>query len=285
MKGRLRRAITVLLVVLLVLGAGAFGAYWYQARQSAQAIEEAQRLAELPEPEPPADQQPAEPQEEPEQEGGKNPSVPAFRDARAAALLKLDLDSLRAINEDVIGWIEIPGTPLSYPLLQGEDNAYYLNHSWNRQYNAGGSIFLEQSSRADFSDFNTIIYGHRMSDSSMFNSLRHYADETYWQEHPRVYIVTDQGVRVYEVFAAMEVTVTDPVYWLVGDGGKYRQRVLDFCLENSVVAGAAAPAETDRIITLSTCTSLNISDNRWVVVAAELGVVAAAAPHVEMLGK
>jgi len=193
MKGRLRRAITVLLVVLLVLGAGAFGAYWYQARQSAQAIEEAQRLAELPEPEPPADQQPAEPQEEPEQEGGKNPSVPAFRDARAAALLKLDLDSLRAINEDVIGWIEIPGTPLSYPLLQGEDNAYYLNHSWNRQYNAGGSIFLEQSSRADFSDFNTIIYGHRMSDSSMFNSLRHYADETYWQEHPRVYIEQTRG--------------------------------------------------------------------------------------------
>lgn len=80
----------------------------------------------------------------------------------AAALLELNLAALRAVNPDVAGWIEIPGTELSYPIMQGVDNHYYLDHNWKQESNRGGSIFLEATCGADFSDFHTILYGHRM---------------------------------------------------------------------------------------------------------------------------
>ena len=70
------------------------------------------------------------------------------------------------MNPDVAGWIEIPGTELSYPLLQGEDNQYYLTHTWNREPNSGGSVFLECTSRRDLSGFHTIAYGCRTAPCS-----------------------------------------------------------------------------------------------------------------------
>ena len=280
MKKTIRTIVCVLMSVVFVASACTLIYKQIQLRENAVAQNEAQQLIDLPEPSVPLAEPelPVEqPVEEPEvkvivDEPAELPE-PVFTDEKAEMLLNVDLGELKGMNEDVIGWIEIPGTPISYPLLQGKDNQYYLNHNWKKDYNAGGSIFMEAQNRADFSNFNTLIYGHRMSDSSMFNSLRHYESEEYLAKHPRVYIVTEQGVRVYEVFAAMKVMVTDPVYWLITDQQKYMQKMIDFCLEYSVIESELIPSIKDRFLTLSTCTGLTVSDDRWVVVAVEVGTI------------
>ena len=197
----------------------------------------------------------------------------AAPDSFALSLLELDLPPLQAVNPDVVGWIVIPDTPVSYPLLHGEDNQYYLNRDWRGAYHHAGSIFVECRDSADFSGFNTRIYGHRMGDSSMFNSLRHYGDANYLNAHPTVYVVTDQWVRIYRIFAVCEVTVDAPVYWLVGDQTEYRQDVIDFCMVNSVIDTGLFPSPSGRMITLSTCTDLLPSKERWIVAAMETGTV------------
>ena len=87
----------------------------------------------------------------------------------------MDLSPLQEVNADVVGWTAIPGV-LSYPLLQGGDNAYYLTHAWNGEENAAGAVFLDCRADACLGDFNTLIYGHRMRNGTMFGSLKHYKD-------------------------------------------------------------------------------------------------------------
>ena len=285
MRKVIRGALIVGLALLLLVSTGTMIYGQLQQAQNEQAQAQARELVDLPDPDVPLAEPelPAvpipqfpdvmpEPDPEPEQTELPSPE-PFFDDAHARTLLDMDLAALRGENGDVIGWIEIPGTPISYPLLQGADNQYYLNHNWKKEYNAGGSIFMEAKNRADFDNFNTLIYGHRMSDNSMFNSLRHYTDQEYAAQHPYIYIATDEGVRVYEVFAAMKVTVTDPVYWLITDQTGYMEKMIAFCVENSVIESELTPRVENRFLTLSTCTGLTVSDDRWVVIAVEMGTV------------
>ena len=284
MKNVIRGILIGVFALLLTVSAGSLIYGQTQRTQNRQAQEQARDLVDIPDSDIPLAEIPAPPvpgpqiSAVPEQPASKPVPEPfgevrsevPLDDEHARELLKTDLGALRAVNGDVIGWIEIPGTPISYPLLHGTDNQYYLNHNWKKEYNAGGSIFLEAKNRPDLDNFNTLIYGHRMSDSSMFNSLRHYSGQEYADEHSRIYVAVEGGVRVYEVFAAMKVTVTDPVYWLITNQTKYMQKMIDFCLENSVITGGSVPEITDRLLTLSTCTGLTTSDDRWVVVAVEL---------------
>lgn len=286
MRKMIRGILIVALAMLMVVSAGTLIYGQMQQAQNRQAQAQARDLVDIPEPDVPLAEMPypsvspqipiptGQPVPDPVPEPVEEPlPEPQLEDEYARQLLATDLEALRAVNGDLIGWIEIPGTPISYPLLQGTDNQYYLNHNWKKEYNAGGSIFLESKNRADLDNFNTLIYGHRMSDSSMFNSLRHYSGQEYAEEHSRIYIVTEHGVRVYEVFAAMKVTTTDPVYWLITDQTRYMQKMIDFCVENSVIHSDVTPEITDRLLTLSTCTGLTVSHDRWVVVAMELGTI------------
>ena len=284
MKRKLRTGTMYLLVLLFVLGVGVLVQQKLHSESNARAGEEARGLVSLPEPEVPLAELP-EVSEQPEEEKRSKPDLligeelilPAveqkFDDPVARSLMNVALAELQAENPDVVGWIIIPDTPISYPILRGEDNEYYLKYNWKKERNSGGSIFMESKNSADFSDFNTLIYGHRMRDSSMFNALQYYEDAGFLAEHPRVYVVTAEGVLVYEVFAAGKVTVTDPVYWLITTQEEYKQRMIDFCLENSEMDTGIVPKTTDHILNLSTCTSLRGSDYRWVVSAVRVEVI------------
>jgi len=200
-------------------------------------------------------------------------AVPAAGSAHSPSFPEVDLGVLQAVNGDVVGWITVPDTSLSYPLLRGADNEYYLNRSWQGVYSLGGSIFMEHRCPADFSGFSTIVYGHRMSRDTMFNSLRRYSEPEYLAAHPDVYIITAEYVRIYRVFAACEAAVDAPVYWLVGDEREYRQDIIDFCMVNSAVKTGLWPTPEGRILILSTCTGINAADRRWVVAAMETAVI------------
>lgn len=182
-------------------------------------------------------------------------------------LLETDLSALRQINEDVLGWICIPDTPLSYPLLQAEDNQTYLTKAWDGTYNSGGSVFLECKSSPDLSDFNTIVYGHRMKNGSIFGSLRYYDQQAYLESHPCVYIVTDGDVRRYEIFSAYEAPVDSNTYRLYIEDEETKRTALEFFVSSSVLESERTPTVDDQILTLSTCTGTGTYHTRWVVQA------------------
>lgn len=182
----------------------------------------------------------------------------------AAALADIRLDALREVNEEVIGWIEIPGTEVSYPVLQGEDNQYYLTHDWKKEHSISGAVFMECKSDPSLIRFHTIVYGHRMRNGTMFGSLKYYKNLEYWQEHPYVYMVNDSGIYRYDIFAAWEAEVEDMVYQLNLRGQE--ENFIRLSLEKSLINTGIIPGTKNRILTLSTCTG-NGHARRWVVQA------------------
>ena len=235
-------------------------------RKGEEAYTEAETLVELPDltdlPAPRLEPVQEEPAEEPEPE--EEPVV--YVDPYADALRNMDFTALREVNGDVLGWILIPGTAVSYPLVQGEDNQYYLTRTWKKWTSAVGSIFLECRSSRDLSDFNTVVYGHRMNNGSMFASLKYYQKQSYWQEHPCVYITDDNGTHKYDIFAAYEAAVDSATYQIGFSGDDARQAFLDDCLSRSVITTGITPTVSDRVLTLSTCTGRG-HETRWVVQA------------------
>jgi len=170
------------------------------------------------------------------------------------------------VNGDVLGWISIPGTNISYPLLQAEDNTWYLWHNWDGVENLAGSIFYECKTNPDRSDFNTIIYGHRMGDGSMFSELHKYKEQAFYDEYAYVYLADETGQYRYRIYASYEVPVDGSAYWLGSFGEEYREYFLQDGLYRSVLNTDVTPTTEDQILTLSTCTG-NGHENRWVVQA------------------
>lgn len=182
----------------------------------------------------------------------------------AERLAQINLAALQEINPDVVGWIEIPDTELSYPIVQGKDNQYYLNRTWDRKRSSAGSVFMDCNSSAALDRFHTIIYGHRMNDSSMFGTLRNYRDPDFWPEHPSVYVATAEGVFRYDIVSAQEADITGVVYRLDIEESGLEEEFLQYCTDNAVVNTALELTAEDRFLTLSTCTGYGHA-TRWVV--------------------
>ena len=256
MKKKLYR-LTVVLLTLVLLGSGGY-LVWKNLdyQRGAEIYLAASETAGLP----PVVERPAAPPEvssvQPEEE----------TDPLEALLSGVDLSALREVNPDVVAWIVIPDTVLSYPVVQGGDNSYYLNRTWTRERSAVGAIFMECKCAPDFSGFNTIVYGHRMNNESMFGVLKGYENADFWQEHPTVYLVTDGGVSTYDVFAAHEVGIREIVYRLDVEENGWQQEFIDFCSERSVLDTGIVPTPEDKVLTLSTCTGRGHA-TRWVVQA------------------
>lgn len=176
------------------------------------------------------------------------------------------LQALQDVNPDVLGWISIPDTVLSYPLVQGTDNSYYLDHTWEKESGTVGAIFLDMANASDLSDFHCILYGHRMLDGSMFGSLKYYKDQAYADEHPCVYLTDAEGSHCYEIFAAYETPVTGNTYKKVFSDEAEKQEFLEACTAQSVIEMGIVPGLGDKILTMSTCTGRGY-DSRWVVQA------------------
>lgn len=192
--------------------------------------------------------------------------APVEGDPMMEEMAAIDLAALREVNGDVVGWIRIPDTKIDYPLMQGEDNEHYLKHTWKGGKNVVGSIFLESRNSPDLTDYNTIVYGHNMSNGSMFAGLHKFRKQDYWEDHPYVYIATDDGVFRYEIFASYRADVESPAYGLSFNQMKTRTTFLQHSQESSVIDTGIQPEKTDRIVTLSTCSGAGYS-NRWVVQA------------------
>lgn len=197
--------------------------------------------------------------------------APVEEDPWMEELSRTDLAALREVNPDVVAWIRIPETRIDYPIMQGQDNDYYLNRDWTGVPNVVGSIFLEHRNDPSLTDFNTILYGHNMAGGAMFHDLHKFNYEAYRGEIPYIYIITDSGVLRYEVFATYDAALDSATYGLSFTKAKTRADFLTHSLESSLFDTGVVPELTDQILTLSTCSGIGYGHRR--VVQARLPMV------------
>ena len=135
---------------------------------------------------------------------------------------KSDVNGLVKKNKDCIGYVEIPGTTISYPVMQTKDNPdFYLNHDFNRNYSFYGTPYLSAYCDVNKSD-NLIIYGHNINGGKMFGALERYKDKEFFNKHRKIYFITDKK-REYEEFVDK---VAEKSLWKTGDKPRYGGQIL-----------------------------------------------------------
>ena len=127
--------------------------------------------------------------------------------------LEVDFESLKATNPDFIGWLYLVDDDIiNYPVVQGEDNLYYLDHLFDGKKNANGTLFLDYRNQGDFSDANSIIYGHTMQSKAMFHNLRKFKKQDYYEQHPYFLLELPDKEYKLEVFATYTTTAISDAY-------------------------------------------------------------------------
>lgn len=179
--------------------------------------------------------------------------------------LSIDFEGLRNQSTDYVAWIYSPDTPINYPIAYTDNNFYYLDHIPGEQYNANGTLFIDCKNASDFSDQNTCIYGHNMNDGSMFASLRNYRDAAYYPEHPVIYLSTPDFNYRLDLIGGFVTEPTSFAYALNFDAPEQFMAYIETIRSLSTFDSDVEVTETDRVVTLSTCT-YEIDDGRYVVV-------------------
>lgn len=180
---------------------------------------------------------------------------------------RVDFEELMAVNPDTIGWIRFWPEPstINYPLVQGRDNSEYLHKTFSENENTMGAIFLGVEHDAGFMDRNSIIYGHRMNDHSMFYQLESYKDKAFWEKNPYFYIYTPDGWELtYHIYSSGIVDEASDTYLFDFATDKEYQKFLDMTKETADYDTGIEVTTGDVIVTLSTCTSAD-DTTRYVV--------------------
>lgn len=184
----------------------------------------------------------------------------------------IDFDLLSSISPDSVGWIWIPDSEISYPLVQGRDNQFYLTRTYDGGHNKLGSIFLDYRIPGDFSGRNTIIYGHNMKSDAMFGTLEKFRDQAFADARPQFYILREDGIYRYQIFSAYVTDALSDTYtYQFGNDAaytKYLEKITNLSDIAPPVADRASahiPDPSIPIVTLSTCTSTGRQLDRFVV--------------------
>ena len=148
----------------------------------------------------------------------------------------VDFDELKGINPDTVGWIRFYLEPsiINYPIVQTTDNEKYLHKTFSENDNTLGTIFLNADNNANFNDRNSIIYGHRMKDGSMFRKLDEYKDKSFWEANP--YFLHLHAGRKRDCIS----------YLQCGDSQGYRRCVSDRLRERRSISVLPGYDEADR---------------------------------------
>ena len=175
-----------------------------------------------------------------------------------------DFGVLRAWNPDIRGWIWNPGTDIDYPVVQGPDNTYYLNHTADRKQSIIGSIFMDCKNRADFHNGITVLYGHNIRGGRMFSSLSGYKDQSYYEAHPVMYLYTPEANYRVELFAGQLLSGSAGEFPLMFKSEEEGQEWGRQLRNSSTFIGRMDPAAGDRILALCTC-SYEYQNARYVI--------------------
>lgn len=177
----------------------------------------------------------------------------------------VDFEALQAINPDVVAWIYMEGTQINYPVVQGEDNSYYLNRLFDGSYNSAGSIFMDYRSERDLSDRNTVLYGHHMQNGSMLGLITKYKDQAFYDEHPVCLVMTPDGNYTLEFLAGYVTDMNDDAWKLEFGSDDEYMLWLEDAISRSNFTSTVEPTAQSRVVTFSTCT-YEYNDARYVLV-------------------
>ena len=179
--------------------------------------------------------------------------------------IDVDFDKLCADYPDVVGYIYSANTLVQQPIQYGKGNEYYLTHDLKGNTNNNGSIFIEQLNSGNFTDDNTIIYGHNMKTGMMFANLTLYKDKGYYNSHPYLYIYTpSQNYRV-DLYAGFVCEYDDEVYTT----SLTQDQLKAMAAKSTFASNIGTP--TGKTVTLSTC-SYEFNNARYVVVGALVSI-------------
>jgi len=172
------------------------------------------------------------------------------------ARMKTKLAELSDVNPDVFAWIKIDGTNISYPVVKGKNNDYYLDHGADGNYLRSGSIFADYRCSTNMdNNRNTVFYGHNMTNDTMFGDVEKFLDENFFR-NTLIYIYTKDGIYVYKPFSVFSTRSNFQYFRVVFVSDEdYLNFVTEMHLKSRFATDQTFD-EASRIITLSTCTNL-----------------------------
>ena len=189
----------------------------------------------------------------------------------------LQLEELQKINKDIVGYLEIEETKISYPVLQSSDNNYYVNRNYKKEKASGGSLFLDKDFDLDKPSTNYLIYGHRMKNGTMFEDLMKYANEDFYKGHPTIKFTTNEEEGEYEIIAVFysrvyyksEKDVFRYYYFINAENEKEFNDYIENSKKASIYDTGKTAEYGDQLMTLSTC-EYSQEDGRFAVVAKKI---------------
>lgn len=186
--------------------------------------------------------------------------------------LQVDFAALQERNEDIRGWLVCSGLAVNNPVVQAQDNSYYLRHSFMEKENRAGCIFMDYRN-VSFEDQNVVIYGHNTTDGSMFGSLKEVLEDSFWEEKESglIYLAdTDNRLRVYQIFSFY--VVENETYYITTafESGEAYESFLKTIKGRSRRECGVAVTKEDHILTLSTCYGRAGSKKRLAIHAREV---------------
>lgn len=186
------------------------------------------------------------------------------------------IETLQKENEDIKGWIEIEGTAINYPVLQGTDNKFYVDHNYNKEKTKSGAIFIDMVYDWNLPSTNMLIYGHNMKNGTMFTSLMNYKNKKYFEEHPVIRFTTATSDNEYEIISAFESKIyndSEEVFKYYNFINANNEEEFNNYITNikkmSIYDTHKTAEYGDELITLSTC-AYHTKDGRFVVVAKKI---------------
>ena len=179
--------------------------------------------------------------------------------------MEVDFKALREKNPDTVGWLYVGSCGISYPILQGEDNDYYMNHTFEGTVNSSGAIIMDYRDDKYLKDWNTFIYGHNMKNGSMFGSLKKLLkDETLYDSDPYIYVYLPGYIYRYKIFSYYKDKPDSKMYWTADTLQEYRQYIRD-ALSLSVRDLGVETSEDNNMVTLVTCSGSGAGKMRFFV--------------------
>jgi Uncharacterized protein conserved in bacteria len=185
---------------------------------------------------------------------------------QALSLVEIDFSAWQSLNSDVRAWIHNGAIRVDHPILKSPDNEYYLTRDLDLSYKAMGSIFFDFRNKSDFSDPNTIIYGHNFDNGLMFSNLVWYKSQQFYDKNPFYYLYTPEQVYRVDIAAGIVVSETDTTYLVVDFNSDMEfSSLIQTIQENSVIETEIELTPGDQLVTLYTCTN-DWQGQRFVVI-------------------
>jgi sortase B len=246
MKKNLHRILTIVLALVFVTSGVVLGFYYMRYKNSRDVQKAA--VEQFTRPSTAAQQKKAE--------AAQNPSAAApAEEAREGvyAPIEVDFEELQKVGSDVIGWIYCEDTAINYPVVYGRDNEFYLNRNYMGEYDPSGSIFSDEENANGFSDANVLLYGHHMADKTMFAPLNDWMQQSYYEAHPVMWLLTpEQDYRV-ELFAGYVTSADSETYRVFHEPGPDLESYLNWARKWSEIQSEVETGAEGKYVVLSTC--------------------------------